>query len=306
MHQGQIEDYYFSHGLHRNLISGKWFPLHPHQLGRPLTHPEMDYNLLYTQQTMAGWRIAGRNSDLTLIDDELELSLIYHKIDPSDTNYQTWVDNGYQTGQYIWITPIYNCGTFMITETRVTDPTGDYCEFFALESYSSTGSTGLVCPDFEIEDTEVIPPSGFTPEFNLTLGLQQISEEGPDSSLDTTQYFDIILSTEYVLPGTTVGYTITGDWGTNTDGSTDIEVIGQSIGGETSTPSPTSDLPPNSPYTGTFTVGVDGLAAIKVYAVNDTVVEGAENILVQLDEYDSVGYLTGTPAVQGEIISNDV
>ena len=306
MHQGQIEDYYFSHGLHRNLISGKWFPLHPHQLGRPLTHPEMDYNLLYTQQTMAGWRIAGRNPNLTLSDDELELSLIFHKIDPSDANYQLWVDNTYQTGQYIWITPIYSCNTFRITETIVTDPTGDYCEFFAIESYSTTDSTGLICPDFEIEETSTTSGSGFIPEFNLTLGLQQISEEGPDSSLETTQYFDIVLTTQHVAPGTTVGYTITGDWGTNADGSTDIEVIGQTIGGQTSTPAPTSELPANSPYSGTFTVGVDGLAAIKIFAVNDTEIEGAENVLIQLDQYDSIGYLTGTPAVLGEIISNDV
>lgn len=306
MHQGQIEDYYFSHGLHRNLVSGKWFPLHPHQLGRPLTHDEMDYNLLYSQQTMAGWRIAGRNSDLSLADDELELSLIFHKIDPSDTNYQTWVSNGYQTGQYIWITPIYNCNTFMVAQTLVTDCLGDYCEFLSIQEFSVTGSTGLTCPTFAIDEATTTASTGFVPEFNMTIGLQEISEEGTPPSLDTTQYFDVVLTTQHVLPGTTVDYTITGDWGTNLDGSKDIEVIGVTIGGETSTPTPSADIPDNPPYTGQFIVGADGLAAIKIFATNDIFVESPEAVTVQLGQYDSAGYLTGTPAVQGTIVSNDV
>ena len=105
MHSGNIENYNFIHGLHRNLINGKWFPLHPHTLGRPLTHDEMDYNLLYSQQTVAGWRIFGQNDNLTLSDNELKKSLIFWKISADDVDYARYVAAGYTVDQYIWITP---------------------------------------------------------------------------------------------------------------------------------------------------------------------------------------------------------
>ena len=95
MHSGNIENYNFIHGLHRNLINGKWFPLHPHDLARALTHDEMDYNLLYSQQTVAGWRIMGQNLDLTISDNELQKSLIFWKISATDLDYDRYVAAGY-------------------------------------------------------------------------------------------------------------------------------------------------------------------------------------------------------------------
>ena len=89
MHSGNIEDYSFTHGLQKNVVNGKWLPLHPHTLGRALTHDEMDYNLLYTQQTLAGFRIFGQNADLTLSDDELSKSLIFWKISLNDIDLES-------------------------------------------------------------------------------------------------------------------------------------------------------------------------------------------------------------------------
>ena len=121
MHNGNIENYSFTHGLHRNMVNGKWFPLHPHTLGRALTHDEMDYNLLYSQQTIAGWRIFGQNDNLTISDTELTKSLIFWKISLDDIDYDRYVAAGYAANQYIWITPLFDCDTFIITSSSVTN-----------------------------------------------------------------------------------------------------------------------------------------------------------------------------------------
>ena len=162
MHSGNIENYNFIHGLHRNLISGKWFPLHPHTLGRPLTHDEMDYNLLYSQQTVAGWRIFGQNDDLTLSDNELRKSLIFWKISADDVDYARYVAAGYTVDQYIWITPTYDCNDFMVSSESTTDtslnticdafvitlsstsPTIDSCDIFGVNSQGTTDTTLLI------------------------------------------------------------------------------------------------------------------------------------------------------------------
>ena len=142
---GNIENYSFIHGLHRNMVNGKWFPLHPHTLGRPLTHSEMDYNLLYSQQTMAGWRIFGQNTDLTLADNELTKSLIFWKISVSDTDYDRYVAAGYTSGQYIWITPQYDCNDFYVSNASKTDAI-DNCGGFIITLASTTNATQVPDP----------------------------------------------------------------------------------------------------------------------------------------------------------------
>lgn len=150
MHSGNIENYNFTHGLHRNMITGKWFPLHPHTLGRALTHDEMDYNILYSQQTLAGWRIFGQNDDLTLSDNELTKSLIFWKISATDTDYARYVEAGYSVDQYIWITPTYNCGDFIILNESTTDAElSNICDNFVINS-SSTSPTTDGCDLFGI------------------------------------------------------------------------------------------------------------------------------------------------------------
>ena len=39
-----IEEYNFTHGKHFDTATGQYDLLMPHDLGRPLTHEEMDYN----------------------------------------------------------------------------------------------------------------------------------------------------------------------------------------------------------------------------------------------------------------------
>lgn len=162
MHTGNIENYNFLHGLHRNMVTGKWFPLHPHTLGRPLTHDEMDYNLLYSQQTLAGWRIFGQNEDLTLSDGELTKSLIFWKISESDIDYNRYVAAGYAVDQYIWITPLFDCNDFIVSSGSVTDTSGDTCEGFIITMSSSTETTDS-CDIFGISASGSTNSTSFLP-----------------------------------------------------------------------------------------------------------------------------------------------
>ncbi len=98
-----IEEYNFVHGLHRNYVNGKYIAIQPHDLGRPLTHAEMDYNLILNEQTQAGFRIFGSNADLTLSDDDIGKSLVFHKITADDDDFTKYQTKGYSVDQYIWI-----------------------------------------------------------------------------------------------------------------------------------------------------------------------------------------------------------
>ena len=80
----KIEDYSFEHGRHVNNSTKQYFQVLPHDLGRPLTHDEMDYNLLYQAQTINGFRIFGSGEDAALTDSDLNKVLKYHKISTTD------------------------------------------------------------------------------------------------------------------------------------------------------------------------------------------------------------------------------
>jgi len=104
MHIKRVEEYSFSHGLHRDNPTGKFFPLQPHQFGRPLTHEEMDYNMRYMEQTLGGYKIFGSNQDTTLSEDDIDKSLILHRITPQSEDYARYIADGYfSDNELIWI-----------------------------------------------------------------------------------------------------------------------------------------------------------------------------------------------------------
>ena len=98
-----IEEYNFTHGKHFDAATGQYDLLMPHDLGRPLTHEEMDYNFLYQKQTMNGFRIFGSGTNYKLNIDDIEKVLKFHKIQPSDEDYSKYIAAGYVDDQYIWI-----------------------------------------------------------------------------------------------------------------------------------------------------------------------------------------------------------
>lgn len=100
----RIEEYNFSHGLHRDNPTGKFYSLQPHTLGRPLTHEEMDYNMLYMEQTLGGYKIFGSNQDTTLSEEDIDKSLVLHRITPQSEDYARYIANGYFVdNELIWI-----------------------------------------------------------------------------------------------------------------------------------------------------------------------------------------------------------
>ena len=82
-----IEEYNFTHGKHFDAATGQYDLLMPHDLGRPLTHEEMDYNFLYQKQTMNGGRIFGSGANYKLKGDELDKVLKVHKIQQPEEDY---------------------------------------------------------------------------------------------------------------------------------------------------------------------------------------------------------------------------
>ena len=98
-----IEEYNFTHGNHFDAATGQYDLLMPHDLGRPLTHEEMDYNFLYQKQTMNGFRIFGSGANYKLNIDDIDKVLKFHKIATTDENYSTYTTAGYVADQYIWI-----------------------------------------------------------------------------------------------------------------------------------------------------------------------------------------------------------
>ena len=138
-----IEEYNFVHGLHRNYVNGKYIAIQPHDLGRPLTHAEMDYNLILNEQTQAGFRIFGSNADLTLSDDDIGKSLVFHKITADDDDFTKYQTKGYSVDQYIWILSCcdhFHC-EFFVTDHHdgITSTDSEWCQF-VVDTISSEDS----------------------------------------------------------------------------------------------------------------------------------------------------------------------
>ena len=161
MHFDKIEDYDFDHGLSFNTQTGEYHSLNPHDLGRPLSHIEMDYNLMYQKQTLNGWRIAGSNADLTLNATDLGKVLAFHKVevnafdDPGNVMYDRQIAAGLFDGQLIWIPAQF--GAFATT-------TIDPCVGFSANSPSWTNSLAYQEP---LPTFQVIPSNNTTAEGNV-------------------------------------------------------------------------------------------------------------------------------------------
>ena len=181
MYFDKIEDYDFDHGLSFNTQTGEYYSLNPHDLARPLSHEEMDYNLMYQKQTLNGWRIAGSNADLTLNATDLGKVLAFHKVevntfdDPGNVMYDRHIAAGLFDGQLVWIPMQF--GAFATT-------TIDPCAGFAVSGVSWTNSLAYQEP---APTFLVIPNNETTAEGNVVT-----------FAINTTNLDD----------GTTIGWTL--------------------------------------------------------------------------------------------------
>ena len=170
MHIKRVEEYSFSHGLHRELNTGKFLPLQPHQFGRPLTHDEMDYNMRYMEQTLGGYKIFGSNQDTSLSENDLDQSLILHRITQADDDYDRYVSGGYfSNGDFIWIPEC--CGD---------SSSGDSCDIAVTGTVSGQATSGqndanLIVyvsglngqPEFTINGSPVVADSVNGPQYTF-------------------------------------------------------------------------------------------------------------------------------------------
>lgn len=284
MHFDKIEDYDFDHGLSFNTQTGEYHSLNPHDLGRPLSHIEMDYNLMYQKQTLNGWRIAGSNADLTLNATDLGKVLAFHKVevnafdDPGNVMYDRQIAAGLFDGQLIWIPAQF--GAFATT-------TIDPCVGFSANSPSWTNSLAYQEP---LPTFQVIPSNNTTAEGNVVTFA--INTTGVDDGTTIGWTLGAPVSTEVptaVTNATTaapaaqfgiqlVGYEPgdrdeNGITNANADGFTSLDVVGGQVAGQ-------------------VTIN-DNLGTVTVSILLDQVAEQSELMVFTLADTDSDGNATG-------------
>ena len=87
---------------------GEYNPLYPGDLGRPLYHPEMDYNLDLIGQVIQGFRVMGTNADGSIhITDDTEKVLKLYIVTAGDF---VLIAAGAEVGDRVWI-PTDTIGT---------------------------------------------------------------------------------------------------------------------------------------------------------------------------------------------------
>ncbi len=194
----RIEEYSFSHNSHFDAATGQYSLLLPHDLNRPLTHDEMDYNLLYHKQTHLGYKIFGSGVDQTLdFTEDVDKVMKFHKIQASDENYTSYINAGYTEGQFIWIMvemaaaaqPTYvslsanpsivnetsnNIVTFTLNTVNIEDAT--------TVGYTITG-TNITAPDFIGGLTGIATINLNTATFDVEINADHFTESGETFTL---------------------------------------------------------------------------------------------------------------------------
>jgi hypothetical protein len=182
---------------------------------------------------------------------------------------------------------------FMLRVLSETQP----LDMALLNEFGQSGFSGCLITPTPTPTVETV-----TDRYNMSVTPPTAEET---SAGNQYMQFNIQAINGYNPPaGTTVGYTITGDWE-----FTDIQVIGTNIGdgNNVSEPFPLIESPEN-PYSNVFRIGEQGstlkTAAIRVYVTNDANIEGLEQVTVTLASEDSLGNSTSSTEVSatGEII----
>lgn len=93
-----------------NTPKGYFKPLFPHNLGRPLHHPEQDYNAHLIGQIIKGYRVIGSGSDGEMTTADLELGIKLHEVNPgdgtpgsADEDYAHYIEAGAKDYEWIWV-----------------------------------------------------------------------------------------------------------------------------------------------------------------------------------------------------------
>ena len=121
---------------------GYFTPLFPHNLGRPLHHPEQDYNAHLISQIIKGYRVIGSGTDGVMTTDDLELGIKLHEVNSTDADYLHYIACGCKDEEWIWV-PAEMGGT-AVSPLGVTVTTSDAnicANILATISAQGTGGT---------------------------------------------------------------------------------------------------------------------------------------------------------------------
>lgn len=295
MHFDKIEDYNFDHGLEFNTQSGEYHSLNPHDLGRPLSHEEMDYNLMYQKQTLNGWRIAGSNDDLTLNNSDLGKVLAYHKVavdavdDPGNVMYDRHIAAGLFDGQYIWIpvqpgampfTTLDPCLGFGVAGVSFTNSLAYFVEdknisYAVSSSVTNVAEGNVVVISINANDIDNDTTVAWTlSEYNNATAattIAPVTTTAAPMSAESNNYGVSLYDPDNNEKNSGDQPSITGNQG----GFNELDIIGGVVSGEVTIE--------------------DGLASVVLQIKLDTIAESAELFKFQLAAQDSEGNDTGAP-----------
>ena len=323
-----IEEYNFDHEKHFDTVTGQYDLLMPHDLGRPLTHEEMDYNFLYQKQTMNGFRIFGSGVNLRLNTDDTDKVLKFHQIDPLDDNYNDYTAAGYVTGQWIWIPEEVNVVVVsyisLVANPTTINETNNNTTTFTLTTLNATDGTtvnwsiatggGITANDFiggSLTGTATITNNTATwnvaaaadnfTELNetFTLTLASIDSQGNDT---TTLNAGNPLSANVTIvnSSSTPAYvTLTGSSNSVAEGGSITYTVNTVNFFQAATATWGIDFTQSAANaadftasSGTVNIDANGNGTFTITTVSDFAVEGNENFVVRLVGNDSNGVPT--------------
>ena len=141
---------------------GYFTPLFPHNLGRPLHHPEQDYNAHLISQIVKGFRVIGSGTDGVMTTDDLELGIKLHEVNPADADYLHYIACGCKDEEWIWV-PAEMGGTAtspLNVGAIATD--GNVCNN-TLPSISAYGQGGAGQPyEYSLQASNAVNPGNIT------------------------------------------------------------------------------------------------------------------------------------------------
>ena len=322
-----IEEYNFDHEKHFDTVTGQYDLLMPHDLGRPLTHEEMDYNFLYQKQTMNGFRIFGSGVNLRLNTDDTDKVLKFHQIDPLDDNYNDYTAAGYVTGQWIWIPEEVNVVVVsyisLVANPTTINETNNNTTTFTLNTLNATDGTtidwsiaagaGITAADFVgglLTGTATITNNTATwnvaaasdsftegPE-TFTLTLASVDSQANDTTTlngsplsASVNIMDTSLTPAYISLASSTGSVAEGGSITYTVNTVNFFQAATATWGIdfSSSAANAADFTTSS---GTVNIDAAGNGTFTITTVNDFLVEGAENFVVRLVGADSNGVQT--------------
>ena len=283
MHFEKIEEYSFDHGLHFNNVTGEYNSLNPHNLGRPLTHDEMDYNLLYQKQTLNGYRICGSNDDLTLALTDLGSRLEFTQISNLDADWSRFQAAGLFNGQFVW-NPV--AGALPNTTTTTAAPTTTTAAPTTTTTTAApTTTTAAPTTTTAAPTTTTAAPTTTTAAPTTTTAAPTTTTAAPTTTTTTlAPSYDSLTVQSQLNEGQVALFTLTG---TNIpNGAT----VGYSLTGIDP-----GDLQDPSAMTGTFTMS-NNMDQHTIAIASDFLTEGLETMYLELDATDSNGVTAGLTA----------